>query len=185
MAGRSATISASDVLGHVQYQAARGPRSSSMLSTRRAMGGAINHPSGGMITGPATSTACPLAIGMRRPSSISSPDLAAIRIDTTSACFILPPKEAGGGPGYWAKKEETRPTEQSLMEEVVESKNMREAYHKVVGNQGAAGIDEMHSLRAVGDHLANDGHRALHVRWYVLHNGWRGGEDKLVVLAAG
>ena len=29
------------------------------------------------------------------------------------------------------------------MEEVVESKNMREAYRKVVGNQGAAGIDEM------------------------------------------
>jgi RNA-directed DNA polymerase len=29
------------------------------------------------------------------------------------------------------------------MEEVVESKNMREAYRKVVGNQGAAGIDQM------------------------------------------
>jgi RNA-directed DNA polymerase len=29
------------------------------------------------------------------------------------------------------------------MEEVVESKNMREAYRKVVGNRGAAGIDEM------------------------------------------
>ena len=42
-----------------------------------------------------------------------------------------------------AKKEETRPTEQSLMEEVVESKNMQEAYRKVVGNRGAAGIDEM------------------------------------------
>src|SRR5271157_3673912 len=42
-----------------------------------------------------------------------------------------------------ARKDETRPTEQSLMEEVVESKNMREAYRKVVGNQGAAGIDEM------------------------------------------
>ena len=42
-----------------------------------------------------------------------------------------------------ARKEETRPTEQSLMEEVVESKNMQEAYRKVVGNRGAAGIDEM------------------------------------------
>jgi RNA-directed DNA polymerase len=42
-----------------------------------------------------------------------------------------------------ARKEETRPTEQSLMEEVVESKNMHEAYRKVVGNRGAAGIDEM------------------------------------------
>ncbi|MGO9412230.1 MAG: hypothetical protein ACLQCB_15935 [Spirochaetia bacterium] len=41
------------------------------------------------------------------------------------------------------RKEETRSTEQSLMEEVVESKNMQEAYRKVVGNQGAAGIDEM------------------------------------------
>ncbi len=29
------------------------------------------------------------------------------------------------------------------MEEVIESKNMQEAYRKVVGNQGAAGIDEM------------------------------------------
>ena len=29
------------------------------------------------------------------------------------------------------------------MEEVVESKNMQEAYRKVVGNRGAAGIDEM------------------------------------------
>ena len=41
------------------------------------------------------------------------------------------------------RKDETRPAEQSLMEEVVESKNMQEAYRKVVGNRGAAGIDEM------------------------------------------
>ena len=42
-----------------------------------------------------------------------------------------------------ARKDETRPAEQSLMEEVVESKNMQEAYRKVMGNRGAAGIDEM------------------------------------------
>jgi RNA-directed DNA polymerase len=41
------------------------------------------------------------------------------------------------------RKEETRPAEQSLMEEVVESKNMQEAYRKVVRNRGAAGIDGM------------------------------------------
>jgi RNA-directed DNA polymerase len=37
----------------------------------------------------------------------------------------------------------TRPAEQSLMEEVVGSKNMREAYRNVVRNRGAAGVDEM------------------------------------------
>ena len=40
------------------------------------------------------------------------------------------------------------------MEEVVEAANMREAYHKVVGNHGAPGIDGM-SVEALGDHLRN------------------------------
>jgi hypothetical protein len=39
------------------------------------------------------------------------------------------PQETGvGASNATARKDETRPAEQSLMEEVVESKNMREAY---------------------------------------------------------
>src|SRR5271157_300188 len=54
------------------------------------------------------------------------------------------PQESGvGASNVTARQEETRPAEQSLMEEVVESKNMQEAYRRVVGNRGAAGIDEM------------------------------------------
>jgi RNA-directed DNA polymerase len=54
-----------------------------------------------------------------------------------------PRDQGGGASNAAARKDETRPAEQSLMEEVVESKNMHEAYRKVVGNRGAAGIDEM------------------------------------------
>jgi RNA-directed DNA polymerase len=54
------------------------------------------------------------------------------------------PQEQGvGASSAAATREETRPAEQSLMEEVVESKNMWEAYRNVVRNRGAAGIDEM------------------------------------------
>jgi RNA-directed DNA polymerase len=42
-----------------------------------------------------------------------------------------------------AGRVESRPQDQRLMEEVVESKNLRKAYRRVVGNQGAAGVDGM------------------------------------------
>jgi RNA-directed DNA polymerase len=48
-----------------------------------------------------------------------------------------------GASSVAATKGETRPAEQRLMEEVVEGKNMQEAYRNVVRNRGAAGIDEM------------------------------------------
>jgi RNA-directed DNA polymerase len=41
------------------------------------------------------------------------------------------------------RKEESRPEDERLMEEVVESKNLINAYRKVVRNGGAAGVDEM------------------------------------------
>jgi RNA-directed DNA polymerase len=54
------------------------------------------------------------------------------------------PREYGvGASSASAKKEETRPESEKLMEEVVESKNLREAYQKVVRNGGAAGVDDM------------------------------------------
>lgn len=42
-----------------------------------------------------------------------------------------------------AGRAEPRPQDQRLMEEVVESKNLRKAYQRVVGNKGAAGVDDM------------------------------------------
>jgi RNA-directed DNA polymerase len=42
-----------------------------------------------------------------------------------------------------AGRAESRPEDEKLMEEVVESKNLRKAYRRVVGNQGAAGVDGM------------------------------------------
>ena len=54
------------------------------------------------------------------------------------------PREHGGGASSaTARKDGPRPAERMRMEEVVESKNMREAYRNVVRNAGAAGIDEM------------------------------------------
>jgi len=54
-----------------------------------------------------------------------------------------PRGEGVGASSVTATREETRPAEQSLMEEVVESKNMQQAYQNVVRNRGAAGIDEL------------------------------------------
>jgi RNA-directed DNA polymerase len=54
------------------------------------------------------------------------------------------PREYGVGVSSAAAgRVEPRPEDEKLMEEVVESKNLREAYRKVVGNQGAAGVDGM------------------------------------------
>ena len=54
------------------------------------------------------------------------------------------PREHGvGASSVTARKEETRPESEKLMEEVVESKNLKEAYRKVVRNGGAAGVDNM------------------------------------------
>jgi RNA-directed DNA polymerase len=54
------------------------------------------------------------------------------------------PREDGVGvSSAAARKEETRPESEKLMEEVVKSKNLIKAYRKVVGNGGAAGVDDM------------------------------------------
>jgi RNA-directed DNA polymerase len=54
------------------------------------------------------------------------------------------PREYGvGAPSVTARKDDSRPAERKLMEEVVERKNVYEAYRNVVRNAGAAGIDEM------------------------------------------
>ncbi len=54
------------------------------------------------------------------------------------------PREHGvGASSVTARKEETRPESEKLMEEVVESKNLKEAYRRVVRNGGAAGMDDM------------------------------------------
>ena len=54
------------------------------------------------------------------------------------------PRENGvGASSVTARKEESRPESEKLMEEVVESKNLKEAYRKVVRNGGAAGVDNM------------------------------------------
>ena len=54
------------------------------------------------------------------------------------------PREYGAGASSaTAKKEESRPESEKLMEEVVESKNLKEAYRRVVRNGGAAGVDDM------------------------------------------
>jgi len=54
------------------------------------------------------------------------------------------PREYGvGASSATARKDDTRPEDRKLMEEVVESKNMHEAYRRVVANGGAAGVDEM------------------------------------------
>jgi len=54
------------------------------------------------------------------------------------------PQEYGiGVSSAAAGKAEPRPEDEKLMEEVVESKNLRKAYRRVVGNKGAAGVDDM------------------------------------------
>jgi RNA-directed DNA polymerase len=54
------------------------------------------------------------------------------------------PREYGVGvSNATARKEESRPEDEKLMEEVVESKNLGKAYRKVVRNDGAAGVDDM------------------------------------------
>jgi RNA-directed DNA polymerase len=54
------------------------------------------------------------------------------------------PREYGvGASSVPVRKEETRPENEELMEEVVESKNLMKAYRRVVRNKGAAGVDEM------------------------------------------
>jgi RNA-directed DNA polymerase len=54
-----------------------------------------------------------------------------------------PRGEGVGASNATARREEPVPAEQCLMEEVVGSRNMREAYRNVVRNRGAAGVDEM------------------------------------------
>lgn len=54
------------------------------------------------------------------------------------------PRETGvGASSAAAGKAEPRPENEELMEEVVERKNLMEAYRRVVGNKGAAGVDGM------------------------------------------
>jgi RNA-directed DNA polymerase len=54
------------------------------------------------------------------------------------------PREYGvGASSATARKDDSRPAERKLMEEVVERKNVYAAYRNVVRNAGAAGIDEM------------------------------------------
>ena len=54
------------------------------------------------------------------------------------------PREYGSGASNTKATEgRSRPEDEMLMEEVVESKNLREAYRRVVRNRGAAGIDGM------------------------------------------
>jgi RNA-directed DNA polymerase len=63
------------------------------------------------------------------------------------------PREYGvGASSATARKDESRPAERKLMEEVVESKNMREAYRNVVRNAGAPGIDGM-TVQELAEHL--------------------------------
>ena len=54
-----------------------------------------------------------------------------------------PPEYGVGVSSAAAGKAEPRPEDEKLMEEVVESKNLRKAYRQVVGNKGAAGVDGM------------------------------------------
>jgi RNA-directed DNA polymerase len=54
------------------------------------------------------------------------------------------PREYGvGASNAAARREKPGPENEMLMEEVVESKNLMKAYRRVVGNKGAAGVDEM------------------------------------------
>ena len=54
------------------------------------------------------------------------------------------PREYGdGASSAAAMKGKSRPEDEMLMEEVVEGKNLREAYRRVVRNGGAAGVDGM------------------------------------------
>ena len=54
-----------------------------------------------------------------------------------------PREEGGGASSTKAMRGRSRPEEEMLMEEVVEGKNLREAYRRVVRNRGAAGVDGM------------------------------------------
>ena len=63
------------------------------------------------------------------------------------------PREYGvGASSATARKDDSRPAERKLMEEVVERKNMHEAYRNVVRNAGAAGIDGM-TVEELAGHL--------------------------------
>lgn len=54
------------------------------------------------------------------------------------------PREYGvGASSAAARRENPSPENEMMMEEVVESKNLMKAYRRVVGNKGAAGVDEM------------------------------------------
>jgi RNA-directed DNA polymerase len=53
------------------------------------------------------------------------------------------PVDAGGASRGTARREDSRRGTENLMEAVVERGNMRKAYRRVVGNQGAAGVDAM------------------------------------------
>ena len=66
------------------------------------------------------------------------------------------PREHGVGvSSAGVKKEESRPEDERLMEEVVESKNLIKAYRKVVRNGGAAGVDEM-TVEELKPHLQKE-----------------------------
>jgi RNA-directed DNA polymerase len=63
------------------------------------------------------------------------------------------PQETGvGASSAAAGKEKPSPESGKLMEEVVESKNLRKSYRRVVGNKGAAGVDGM-TVEELGTYL--------------------------------
>lgn len=63
-----------------------------------------------------------------------------------------PENSAGGASSVTATEEQSRPEAEQLMEAVVESKNMKAAYKRVVSNRGSAGIDQM-TVEDLGPHL--------------------------------
>lgn len=52
-------------------------------------------------------------------------------------------EDRGGASNVTAREGHSRPENEWLMEAVVERENMKRAYRRVVGNRGAAGVDEM------------------------------------------
>jgi len=66
------------------------------------------------------------------------------------------PQEYGvGASSAAAGKAEPRPENEKLMEEVVERRNLMEAYRRVVGNKGAAGVDGM-TVEALAPYLKRE-----------------------------
>jgi len=66
------------------------------------------------------------------------------------------PREYGSGASNTKATEgRSRPEDEKLMEEVVESKNLREAYRRVVRNRGAAGVDGM-AVEELGAYLKKE-----------------------------